>query len=487
MPVSVAPRPTSAPPGSWPRPVTGGDPLSPHASDVVNLAGLLYAALVGRWPGTEGSTIPSAPSEHARPLRPRQVRAGVPRPLDAICDRALGGGSHHQQAPIETAHEIFAALSDYLGDHPGDPVGNPLRSLTEPTTAWDATAVGGPAEPADPAVDRPDTDHGTDWDVDTGHLPATGAQPTSGGEGRVPSTDPEATQAVSVPPHAGGDGSTPRPRPLFAEGPTAATPRPQSTTPDSGSFTGEQRSTGAGNGRLPASWGPDPEPGQRGPDDDWDTGGHDRTVPGRTWLRLAVVLGVLVSLVVAVVLAFTIGRGGSDAEPTPAGQSAAGASSKATGRATAPVAIAGVRDFDPQGNPPEENPDLAPLATDGDLGTAWRTSTYYDPLEKQKSGVGLLVDLGRPTPVGEVRVILMGTPTPGRPATLEILAAPGAATAPTSTDGLATVATDDDAGNRVALALSKDVTTRWVVVWFTRLPTVPGGFQGRVAEISVRS
>jgi putative peptidoglycan lipid II flippase len=187
-----------------------------------------------------------------------------------------------------------------------------------------------------------------------------------------------------------------------------------------------------------------------------------------------------------VVLAFYIGRGGSGAEPTPAEQSTQ-ASSRAAAKAGAPVAIAGVRDFDPQGDPPEENPDLADLAVDGKPGTAWRTSTYYDPLEEQKSGVGLLVDLGRARSVSDVRVTLLGSPTEERPTDLEILAAPEDATAPTSTDGLAKVATAEGAGTQVDLALAKDVTTRWMVVWFTKLPTVPGGFQGRIAEISVRS
>jgi hypothetical protein len=49
------------------------------------------------------------------------------------------------------------------------------------------------------------------------------------------------------------------------------------------------------------------------------------------------------------------------------------------------------------------------------------------------------------------------------------------------------VAKAEGAGTQVNLPLTKDVTTRWLVVWFTRLPTVPGGYQGRVAEISVRS
>lgn len=475
--------------GPWPRLVTGGEPVSPHESDVLNLAGLLYAALVGRWPGTEGSTIPPAPAEHGRPLRPRQVRAGVPRPLDAICDRVLGGGSHHQQDPIETAHEILAALGDFLGDSVADLV----------LGAGGSTAVGssegtGSGATAGAATDSRDSS----WEVDTGEIPATGThEPPAKRPGRVPagrgravvdrSGDPDATQAVPVPDYAGRGGSAPPARPLFAEDrPAATAPRPPSRATDSDSFTGEQRSTGAGNGRLPAGWGPDPDPGRAGTDDDWDTGGHDRAVPGRTWLRLAVVLGVLVSLVVAVVLAFTIGRNGSGGEAASASQSS-GTASRAAKPATVPVAIAGVRDFDPQASPPEENPELAPLAIDGNPGTAWRTSTYYDPLERVKPGVGLLVDLGRPTTVGEVRLTLLGTSTPDRPTALEILAAPDATTAPTSTVGLAEVASDDDAGDNVDLALAKKVTTRWVVVWFTRLPTVPGGFQGRVAEISLRS
>ena len=88
------------------RRVTGGEPMSAHESDVVNLGGLLYAALVGRWPGSEGSTVPAAPAEHGRPLRPaagaggraaparRDLRAGAqrrqPRARGADRDRARG-------------------------------------------------------------------------------------------------------------------------------------------------------------------------------------------------------------------------------------------------------------------------------------------------------------------------------------------------------------------------------------------------------------
>src|SRR6478735_11497598 len=90
--------------------------LDEREADVINLAGILYAALTGRWPGVARSAVPTAPRESRRPLRPRQVRAGVPRTLDVICERVLHKEASQHAMPIETAHEIAAALADYLGD-----------------------------------------------------------------------------------------------------------------------------------------------------------------------------------------------------------------------------------------------------------------------------------------------------------------------------------------------------------------------------------
>ena len=42
-----------------------------------------------RWPGVSRSDVPAAPHDDGRVLRPRQVRAGVPRPLDTLCDQVL--------------------------------------------------------------------------------------------------------------------------------------------------------------------------------------------------------------------------------------------------------------------------------------------------------------------------------------------------------------------------------------------------------------
>ncbi len=368
--------------GRGQRRVTGGEVMNAHESDVVNLAGLLYAALVGRWPGSEGSSIPDAPSEHDRPLRPRQVRAGVPRPLDAICERVLNAGAHPHMLPIESAHEIYAALSDYIGD-PGTAVGGQVAGATtgtEPTSLLDRDDLPGSALGAAAGAAAGAADGAADGDdplpvEDTSDLPATGelSQPgwsTAATPAAEPDVDPEATQAgtpmffdegggvgwlstsdrSSLPDageqhedHASRDRALPaaaasRPpappeqpeRPLFAEGPSAAAaaaararhdpaPRSWAASPekDDDSFIGSFRGTtnhrsssgrtAAGHPVVPPRWGPDADEPPPADPASWDDDREE--VPGRSWLRLAVVLAVVLLLVLGVVFAFGLGRG----------------------------------------------------------------------------------------------------------------------------------------------------------------------------------
>ena len=116
-----------------PDPVYGD--LDAREADVINLAGILYAALTGRWPGVSSSNVPSAPREGKRPLRPRQVRAGVPRTLDAICDRVLFKEASQHAMPIETAQEIAAALADFVGDPGLTAPMTPAHLFDEPTVS----------------------------------------------------------------------------------------------------------------------------------------------------------------------------------------------------------------------------------------------------------------------------------------------------------------------------------------------------------------
>ena len=455
-----------------------GAPLSDHESDVVNLAALLYATLVGRWPGSAGSSLPPAPREHGRALRPRQVRAGVPRPLDTICDRVLNAEAYQHEMPIETAYEICAALSDFIGDPAGMQVG------PEPTTVLDSDEI----TRAIAAANTPPA------------FPASGPDDTSGGKHRAPvgetdttrSVDPEATQAgaplffdddtgvgwVSPGKSRGlrsDEEPTYRPapppplpelepKPLFAPDPPSDRPTRRDPPTSSGS-----------TGSLPPIWGPDIE------DDtgDEDTGGWDTTQDaGKSWLRLAAIVAVTILLVIAVVVAFNLGRGSGGAG-TAGEDPTSGQSQDIPAR---PVAVASVNDFDPDSDTGEENGHLAPLAADGDPATAWETLTYFDPLEAQKSGVGLLVDLGDAVDVSEVELTLGG-----RPYDVDLLAAQEESGAPTDVDGLREVASADDAGPKVTFSPSNPVTTRYLVVWLRSLPPVDDGYKGLVAEIVVRS
>ena len=207
--------------------VTGGAPLSEHEADVVNLGALLYAALVGRWPGTEGSTLPPAPVDQGRPLRPRQVRAGVPRPLDSICDRVLNAEADSVTSPLETAHDVAAALADYIGDPAG-----------APAVAYAATGLlGGDAE-------QPGSPDGA------GNRPRPGSGAGGEPESSPAADDPERTQA-GVPVFSEEDTAAGR---RDASPSTAGSEprRPAGRTGDSTGSTGVRRPVGSGARHLGA-------------------------------------------------------------------------------------------------------------------------------------------------------------------------------------------------------------------------------------------
>lgn len=477
------------------QPAAGGRVLSDHESDVHNLAALLYATLVGRWPGEQGCNLPPAPREHERILRPRQVRAGVPRSLDAICDQVLNPG----QGPgsLETAQEISAALSDFIGDSVVPMAGH------EPTVALprDET-IGFRAEPMpEPPPSSPEPagqtgggepDNGPDtW---SGAEPDRRAAPPGAGRHAAAPTDPEATQAaplIGAPeeldatqaagPFFDDDEPTrrvapppppplpePEERPLFAPGPPRTTTGHQAAEPTTAA--GPVVHSHHGTGSLPPVWGPDSE-GR----DESDWASQDAS---RDWLKLAAAVAVILLLVVAIVFAFNLGRdsGGTDATPGPEespSQTPAG-----------PLRVAAVSDLDPlpDGNG-EENPDLAALAVDGDPGTAWQTMEYYrnPQFGNLKDGVGLVVDLGDEQEVGSVQVTTQGGPTG-----IQIYATPPSSGSPTDVSGLQRVATDGAADGRTDLSLREPVTTRYLIVWLTSLPPDGSNYRGRIAEIVVR-
>jgi hypothetical protein len=94
--------------------------------DVIGLGALLYASLTGRWPLDTGRGLPAAERDHNGACRsPRQLRAGVPRELDALSMAALGSavGPQSSPQPRPTAPEMVDALQMIVamlptGSHP---------------------------------------------------------------------------------------------------------------------------------------------------------------------------------------------------------------------------------------------------------------------------------------------------------------------------------------------------------------------------------
>lgn len=466
--------------------------------DEIDLVGLLYCALTGKWAGVSDSTLPPAPEVHGEVLRPRRVRAGIPRMLDTLCDHVL----NPQHAPREetadhTARGIRDLLLDFIGDLTGThvpvPGGRTLPPVTPP-----------PVPPAEPTAVVPVVAPEPEPE-DAGEQPAEPpAEPTE----VQPAVDPHApTPVTDLPTEAGmpvfhdddevdwlrarADRPEPPPpledlppKPLFApdppEGEPVRRPRPgsraASANPAYWPWDASQDSAVRPVGRDTGSWSSGSWSADR-----WGTGdGLDDTsdqVPGRSWFRLAMIVGVCVLVMVAAVAAYQLGLkppmpGSSDDEPTP---------TATTPSVAAPTPFTGLTavDFDPQGSEPrEENPDQVPNVLDGDPATSWSTSSYLQNFGPGglKTGVGLVIDLGATKGVREVVVTTEGGQTS--------LAAYVTSSPPTGIADLTPVGTASGTGP-LTITLDEAVSGRYVTVWLTLLPPVGAEFRGTISEVQV--
>jgi len=209
------------------------------------------------------------------------------------------------------------------------------------------------------------------------------------------------------------------------------------------------------------------------------------------WLRAAVIAVAVMMGAGAFLLGLELIAANRVPDLDPAATSGVAAAPISTAEPTtqdepAPVAgepvvhpVVATSDYDPLGNG-AENADRTPLAVDGDLTTAWPTQTYFDPLELQKAGVGLLLDLGSPRPVSELDLTLLGSPSD-----VEVRVAPEqAGAAPATPEGFIQVARVTGASTSQTVEVEPR-TSRYVLVWFTQLPTVADGWRGGVSEVVV--
>ena len=215
--------------------------------------------------------------------------------------------------------------------------------------------------------------------------------------------------------------------------------------------------------------------------------------PSQKQTRMAIaIIGALV--VLGLVLSMIALRGLFNADPltpslapspiagaTPSGSAPASQAPAATPSAAnpgQPITIAAVTALDPQGDG-AENSNTAANAIDGDPDTSWRSERYNSPQfgGLPKKGVGLLVDLGKKATVSEVTVDYQGSG-----GTLELRSATAA-----KFEGSTVITTKDLNNGQLVITLSKTETTRYLVLWFTKVTRQSSG-ENRllVSEVSVR-
>jgi transcriptional regulator with XRE-family HTH domain len=189
-------------------------------------------------------------------------------------------------------------------------------------------------------------------------------------------------------------------------------------------------------------------------------------------LVLAVIGGVAYGLVSGRVP--VLGALGRTSPSHPVG-SAAPASVPGRVTVLAPVRVVA---FGPDGTADGDNPQLASRAIDGNPATAWTTNWYGTPrFANVQGGTGLLLDMGRPVTITGAGVTLGRVP--GADFQLRVGNTPSLA-------DLSPVAIATDASGAMGVRLTAAVAARYVLLWFTALPTSGSGtYQASVYNISV--
>jgi len=129
---------------------------------------------------------------------------------------------------------------------------------------------------------------------------------------------------------------------------------------------------------------------------------------------------------------------------------------KPTRPAAVRISVTGVGAYDPDGDRSENGGD-APLATDGNPATAWKSERYRSTF--RKTGVGLVADAGRPVRASRAVVT---TETPGYTAEIRVGDSP--------TGPFVAVSKERATGKRTAFAL-KPRSGRYLMVWITSMPS----------------
>jgi hypothetical protein len=139
-----------------------------------------------------------------------------------------------------------------------------------------------------------------------------------------------------------------------------------------------------------------------------------------------------------------------------------------------PVEIRSATAIDPQGDG-EENGDRAPLAVDGKKSTTWGSKTYTTANFGQlKKGLGLAIELRRSAAVSSAQIDVAGT---GGRVQVRTADQP-------EYEGSTSFGSGSFEDGKVTIDAKGDVdASKYVIVWFTQLPSVEGKYRLEVSEV----
>lgn len=210
-----------------------------------------------------------------------------------------------------------------------------------------------------------------------------------------------------------------------------------------------------------------------------------RTTPVRTVAAIPAIppkvrrwipsVSVLVLLLVIAVTSYTVGRS-IGVVPKVTAPSASPPAGGPPGAMAIDLTAVPVSDFDPPPGDGRERPGSVPNAHDGDATTVWETERYTsDTFGGIKEGVGLLIDLGAPTPVSGVELNLTA---PGTVVELRAADVPAE-----EVGGYRVLTSGRSAAGPLALKPPAGTRARYYLIWITGLPEVDGEFIAGVTEI----
>lgn len=484
-----------------------------------------------------------SPWAHVAPLTdPRGLALSAGRP--AMVDPVAGLVPQTPKAGVATAESEDEAVQpedepDEPEDEPvevaGEVADGPAQALTVDAQADDSNDSNDEGRPDDDATDVTDAPNPdpadpptTEIALDALQVQAASADPLPAGQADTPPslTLPAAVQQARTSPWRSrvtdlerGDQAWPKPAPAAA---LTGVVTPPGTTIDprdgAADLADEILGQASGPGMLRMAPTPPPPIGQAaelpwgGPAGWGDWGTQDphlerlgpfmppvpltRPPKDQTRLVLAVVAGLVVlGLILAVVSFWSfLSPSDSSARTVPsAGATSSGSASvepspsadATTGTGVVPsgplLRIASVRAIDPQGDG-RENSGQTARVLDGDPTTTWRSESYgsatFAGTTSGKTGVGLVLDLGRATTVSAVSIDAKGSG-----GAVQVRAANRPDYAGSTVVGTATLT-----GSTSNVVLTRPTSTRYLVLWFTRLSKIPGekDFRVVIGEVDAR-